>query len=134
MQSSEISDDIKKNFHLFWDNFPCAVLLVHKDRTIIEINKAAKDVGYPVGIRCVDMGEKKHHAGCKANEALRDQKGVREVGYYDFLGRVLDSYWIPLAGAEDLYVHMGIDITEYASEKLLPKKCESGSDCGCSCG
>jgi hypothetical protein len=134
MSNKEISDEIRRNFHLFWDNFPAAVMLIHKDRTIIEVNKAAHTVGYPVGLRCADMGEKKHHAGCKANLALREQTGIREVGYYDFLGQVLDSYWIPLAGSEDLYVHFGIDITAYASDRLLPQKCEAGSDCGCSCG
>lgn len=127
-------EEICRNFHLFWDNFPFAVMLVQKDRTIVDVNKAAREMGYPVGMRCADMGEKKHHAGCKANLALREQTGVREVSYYDFLGRVLDSYWVPLAGAEDLYVHFGIDITEYAADRLLPVKCEAGSDCGCSCG
>lgn len=132
MAIHEISDEIRSSFHLFWDNFPSAVTLVHKDRTIIEINKAAQQQGYPVGIKCVDMGEKKHHAGCRANRALHEQTGVREVAYYDFLGQVVDCYWIPLAGSEDLYVHFAIDITEYAAERMFPaKKCgETTGGCG----
>ena len=120
MSTIEISDDIRRNFHLFWDNFPFPVMLVYKDRTIIEANRAGQAVGCPVGTRCVDMGEKKFHAGCRANTALREQTGIREVGYIEHLGAVLDSYWIPLAGAEDLYVHFGIDITEFAAERLFP--------------
>lgn len=127
--SIEVSDDIRSNFHLFWDNFPAPVTLVYKDRTIIEANKAALEQGYPVGIKCVDLGEKKHHSGCRANIALRDKVGVREVAYYDFLQKVIDGYWIPLAGAEDLYVHFGIDITEYAADRLFPAKCGAGSEC-----
>lgn len=135
MNTNEISDDIRSNFHLFWDNFPFPVMLVHKDRTIIEANKAGQTFGCPVGSRCVDIGEKKHHAGCRANKALRDQTGVREVVYSELLGQVVDGYWIPLAGSEDLFVHFSIDITEFAAERLIPKKCgEAGSDCNsCAC-
>lgn len=134
MSNIEISDEIRKNFHLFWDNFPFPVMLVYKDRTIIEANKAGQAIGCPVGTRCSDIGEKKFHAGCKANMALREQAGIREVAYVEFMGQVLDSYWVPLAGSEDVYLHFSVDITEYAADRLLPKKQEqSGCDCGCEC-
>lgn len=128
--SIEVSEEIRSNFHLFWDNFPCVVTLVYKDRTIVEANKAAQEIGYPVGEKCINLGEKKHHAHCKAHIALRDGVGIREVAYYDFLGKVIDGYWIPLAGSQDFYVHFGIDITEYAADRLLPAKC-GGSAHGC---
>jgi hypothetical protein len=128
--SIEINEEIRRNFHLFWDNFPSPVMLVHKDRTIIEANKAGRAIGCPVGTRCVDIGEKKHHAGCRANKALREQTGVREVAYIEYLGQVVDGYWIPLAGSEDLYVHFAIDITEYAADRLFPVKCGgAGAEC-----
>lgn len=129
--SIEINEEIRRNFHLFWDNYPAPVMLVHKDRTIIEANKAGQEIGCPVGMRCVDMGEKKHHAGCRANTAMRERTGVREVAYSEYLGQVVDGYWIPLAGSEELYVHFGNDITEYAADRLFPSKCGSaGSECG----
>ena len=136
MATHEISEDIRGNFHLFWDNFPFPVMLIHKDRTIIEANKAGQALGCPVGTRCVDMGEKKHHAGCRANKALLEQAAERDVAYYEHLGMVLDSYWIPLAGVEDIYLHFSIDITEYAADRLIPKKCnEAASECSsCNCG
>lgn len=132
MEIQHISEEIRSNFHLFWDNFPQPVMLVHKDRTIIEANKAGQALGCPTGSRCVDLGEKKHHAGCLANRALSEQAGVHEVAYYEHLGQVVDGYWIPLAGADDLYVHFGIDISEYAADRLFPKK--SGSSCNCGDG
>jgi hypothetical protein len=94
-------------------------MLVYKDRTILEANTLGKSIGCPVGTKCVDIGEKGHHSKCRANVALRDQTGIREVAYYDHLEKVIDGYWIPLAGIEDVYVHFGIDITEYASERLM---------------
>jgi hypothetical protein len=134
MSQIEISDEIRRNFHLFWDNFPTAVTLVYKDRTIVDANKAALELGYPVGMKCIDLGEKKHHAGCRAQVAMRDKTGIREVAYYDFLDKVIDGYWIPLVGQEDFYVHFGIDITEFAAERMFPKKCtDPGSLHLCSC-
>jgi len=106
-------------------------MLVYKDRTIIEANKAGQASGCPVGTRCVDIGEKKHHAGCRANKALREQAGEREVAYYDHIGIVLDSYWIPLSGAEDIFIHFSIDITEYAADRLIPGK-SGETQAGCS--
>ena len=120
METIQVSEELRSNFHLFWDNFPSPVMLVHKNRTIIDANKAGQKIGCPVGMRCVDLGEKKHHAGCRANLALREQAGVREVSYVEHLGQVVDGYWVPLAGSEDLYIHFGIDITEYAAGHLFP--------------
>jgi len=30
---------------------------------------------------------------------------------------------MPRAGTEEFYIHFGIDITEYAAERLIPRKC-----------
>lgn len=131
MSNMEISDEIRRNFHLFWDNFPFPVMLVHKDRTIIEANKAGEEMGCPVGDRCVNIGEKSQHARCKANVALSEQTGVHEVGYYEHLGLVKDAYWVPLAGEEDLYLHFAIDITDSAAGRFFPNKQRPGRGCGC---
>ena len=134
MTTPLISDEIRRNFHLFWDNYPAAVILIDRNRTIIEINKAAEERGYPVGVQCISMGEKKHHASCKLNIALREKSSVRNVEYIDFLGQVVDTYWLPLAGEEDLYIHFANDITEWAKESLFPQKCEDTADCStCNC-
>lgn len=131
MNKSEISEEVRRNFHLFWDNFPFPVMLVRKDRTILEANRLGEEIGCPVGTRCVDIGEKPHHAGCRANKALSEKAGVREVAYYEHLKQVVDGYWIPLAGVEDVFVHFGIDITEYAAERMFPKT-GCGESSGCS--
>lgn len=135
MAAHEISDEILRNFHLFYDNFPFPVILAHKDRTIMDVNKKAAEVGYPTGIRCIDMGEKENHKSCLANKALSEQTATRLVAYFDFTGTVLDTYWIPLAGCEEYYVHYGADITEWASDSLIPKKCDAAAGCSsCNCG
>lgn len=128
MAAYQISDEIRRNFHLFWDNYPAAVILAYKDHTIVDVNKIAQERGYPVGVQCISMGEKKHHAGCKLHIALEKKTAIRDMAYIDFLGQGADTYWIPLAGAEDYYVHFSYDITEYGIERLFPKSC-TGVDC-----
>lgn len=135
METHQISDETRRNFHLFCDNFPFPVMLVHKDRTILAVNKTAEKEGFPTGIRCIEMGKKEHHKGCLANQALAEQTAKRAVGYTEFQGAVLDSYWIPLADSEDLFLHFAADITEWAKESMIPKGCDTNVDCSaCSSG
>ena len=139
MSTAQVSQELSRNFHFLWDNFPFPVMLVRKDRTVLDRNKAAEAVGCTPGTRCRDVGQKEDHVGCLANEALREQAAKRVVGYVPLLGKVLDTYWIPVAGHEDLYLHFSVDITEYAAERLLPAGCVKGvlpEELGCAepCG
>ena len=132
MHQTEITQELSSSFHLFWDNFPFPVMLVRKDRTIVELNKAGLAMGCTPGTRCADLGKKEDHRGCLANQALKEQSAQRVVGYQESYGMVLDSYWVPLAGAEDLYLHFSIDITEHAAGRFFPKKGRGpGEGCGC---
>jgi len=45
MAAHEVSAETRSNFHLFCDNFPFPVMLVHRDRTILAVNKAGETVG-----------------------------------------------------------------------------------------
>lgn len=126
MAEITLSEELRRNFHLFWDNFPFPVLLLHRDRTILDRNTAAEGVGCIPGTRCSDRGDKEAHQGCLANQALRENTTKRSVEFATGWNRVFDSYWIPLPGHDDIFVHFGIDITEYAAERLFPKHCGSG--------
>ncbi len=46
---NRVSEEKVRNFHLFWDNFPFPVMLVHKDRTILDQNRAGETAGYVAG-------------------------------------------------------------------------------------
>ena len=120
MAEHQIGNELRSHFHLFWDIFPFPVMLTHKDRTILDRNKAAEAAGYGVNVKCSDLGPKEAHKGCRANKALSEQNAERVVGYVEMANAVLDSYWVPLAGHEDLYLHFSIDITSYAAANLFP--------------
>jgi hypothetical protein len=132
METAALNEETSRNFHLFWDNFPFPVMLVHRNRTILDRNKAAEAVGLTTGTRCVDLGNKEDHKGCLANKALDGQTPMRTVAYVEAYGAVLDSYWIPLAGEKDLYIHYSADISAYAAESMFPLKVEAGPAHGCS--
>ena len=129
MSAIEISDELLRNFHLFWGNFPSPVMLIYKDRTIVALNKSAQEMGIPEGMRCIDLNAGDSCKRCQANQALKEQSAKRLVSYYGATGKVLDSYWIPLTGEDGLYLHFGIDITEFAAERLFPNSCKEGAGC-----
>lgn len=135
MQKHEVGEELIRNFHIFWDNYPFPVMLVYKDRTILDVNKAGEAAGCQTGTRCIDTGNKEDHAGCLANQALKEQTAKRVVAYAENMGLVVDGYWVPLAGEQDIYLHFFADITEYAAEKMFPKKeSTEESHCGsCNC-
>ena len=124
MQQIDVDDEIRSSFHIFWDNFPFPVMLNRKDRTIIECNKAAILTGIIPGTRCIDFGGKEFHKECLADQALREQSTKRLVAYIDPMEAVLDSYWLPLDGYPNYYIHFSIDINEYAADRFFPNKPE----------
>jgi|GEM_PF-240108 len=140
MEQSTLDEKLSSSFHLFWDNFPSPVMLVRKDRTILDGNRAAEAMGCVPGTRCIDSGKKEDHRRCLAGQALQEQSAKRLVTYADNLGLVVDGYWVPLAGKPDLYLHFFIDITPYAADHLFPHSggnekntCGAGGECA-SCG
>ncbi len=121
MQATEISNELRQNFHINWDNFPFPVMLIQKDRMILAINKTAQEMGVPEGTQCFNLADGSVCKGCQAEQALKEQSTKRKVGYHAPLKKVIDAYWVPLAGQDNLYLHFNIDITEYASERQFPQ-------------
>ena len=116
-----VDPDILKAFHAMWDIFPFPVLLLSKDRTILDRNRAAKDKGVRLGGKCFQLsGDDDIHKHCLGNAALEERTPKRAVGYSAARKQVLDSYWLPLLDEGDLFVHFAIDITDYAKPDLFP--------------
>jgi hypothetical protein len=116
----EVSLEILKAFHLMWDMFPTPVFLLRKDRTIVDFNRTAKDRGVRLRMKCYQLsGDDCIHKQCLGNSALEEGVGKRSVGYYAPSKRFVDSYWLPIEGQKDLFVHFAIDITKYANPELL---------------
>jgi len=117
---SEIDPEILKAFHLMWDIFPAPTRLLRKDRTVLACNPAAIARGFLVGDKCYQFaGGTTVHKHCKANVALREGVPQRSIVHSAVNKTVTDSYWLPLAGEKELFVHTVINITEYAKPELF---------------
>jgi len=117
-----ISAEAARYFHLFWDCAPFPVMLIRRDRVIVDRNRAAEAAGCIPGTRCSERGPREAHLGCLADRALDEGTAKRKVEFRADKGAVVDTYWIPLAGAEGLFLHFGIDITPYADGRRFPLK------------
>lgn len=90
-------------FQLMWGNFPDPALLIHKNREIIALNEACRVAGYVEGTKCSSYGGPEAHKHCLANRALETQQPAfvkRKKGERDII-----TYWLPLDGYPDLFVH-----------------------------
>ncbi|MDF2634250.1 MAG: hypothetical protein K0R78_1124 [Pelosinus sp.] len=95
-------------FHMMWDNFPEAVMLIHKNREILAVNVACSKVGGVVGVKCSELGGPERHKGCLANQAIATKQTTyskSEVG-----GKTIIGYWMPLTDYPDVYVHFGVGV------------------------
>ena len=120
MKALEITEDLTeviKMFHTMWDHFPHKVLMVKRDRTIAALNRAGREFGIQLGIKCFERnGYTNICPSCLGNKMLKEGAAQRMVDNYH--GKVLDAYWVPIEGREDLYLHFAIDITDFASREL----------------
>jgi hypothetical protein len=116
-----INPDILKAFHLMWDVFPGTALLVRRDRSIVACNHSATERGLRLGMKCFQLSSEGIHKHCLANAALDEGTAKGTAVYSPVAKKVNNSFWLPIAGEKDLFVHIVIDITQYAKPELFPE-------------
>ncbi len=118
---AHVDPHILESFRLMWNLYPGPVMLIHKDREILALNKAAKELGISAGIKCHSLYPSETPCpGCLANAALKQGEAKRKAAYSEQFQQFLDGFWVPLDGVDDVYVHFGNDITQYVREEFLP--------------
>ncbi len=100
-QKHDIPEEVIKAFHMMWDTFPQHARLIHKDRTVLAVNKAGERLGMTVGVPCYEQSPNRSHAICLANQALRENTAMHRVA--PSVPRM--AFWIPVEGVPDVYVH-----------------------------
>lgn len=96
-------------FNLMWGNFPEPVMLIHKSREILAVNKACSNLGGAPGAKCSATGSPEQHKGCLANQAIESKQAKYSRGNSG--GKEVIGYWIPLTDYPDIYVHFGVGVT-----------------------
>ena len=89
-------------FQLMWGKYPEQVRLIRKDHTIVAGNESYMRFGGPVGTKC-NVGDPSMHAGCRAIESLK--AGETKTVAHEIEGEKYESFWVPVAGTADYYVH-----------------------------
>lgn len=100
---------LERAFQLMWGKFPEPVQLTHKNREIIALNAACAQFGRKQGMKCSSHGAPEAHRGCLADQAMRTQQAVyKKVKYGE---KEMITYWLPVAGYPDLFLHFSIGVT-----------------------
>lgn len=120
MEKDQQLEDYAKHFLLQWEHFPYPALMIRKDRTILAANPAAERAGVNASIRCCEVGGRESHRECLTACGLTENATKRMVGYSKDFGAFLDSYWMPVVGLKDVYIHFSIDIGNVADPALFP--------------
>lgn len=108
IEQSEL-DALARAFQLMWGNFPEPVQLTYKNREIIALNAACEKIGRSKGMRCSSHGAPEAHSGCLANQALSTGKSVFKKTKYG--GKEMITYWLPVDGYPDIFIHFGVGAT-----------------------
>jgi len=99
-----LDSKVVEAFQLMWGNFPDPALLINKSREIIAVNTACRTTGRVEGTKCLTYGVPESHKNCLANKALATQRAKfkkTKRGERDII-----TYWLPLDGYPDIYVHL----------------------------
>ena len=97
-------------FHMMWGNFPEGVVLIHKSREVIALNKAADKLGVlKQGIKCSSVGTPEMHKGCLANKALAEEKATHV--FMPLADGYAVGFWVPLDGHPEYYLHFSVGQT-----------------------
>lgn len=121
MSEQQCKEEMIKAFEMMWGKFDEPVMLIHRDRTILVVNEACKAFGGVPGNKCNAVQPEKHR-GCKANQAL-DKNETVSMSYPMRDDNIL-SYWIPVNGVPDYFIHFGIGTAEAYKKMVAAAKVE----------
>ncbi|WP_276839604.1 MULTISPECIES: hypothetical protein [Anaerovibrio] len=99
-------EELIKAFHVMWNGFPEAVMVIKKDREIIAVNKKAAEFGLKPGIKCSSIGKPEQHKGCLCNKAA-DSRETVAITYEGAFGKAY-GYWIPIEERPEWIIHFGV--------------------------
>ena len=116
MLKHPLPQEVVDAFHTMWDMFPEPVSLVHKSREVIAVNR----VHYLTpGAICAKRGRGGPHKGCLADQAIQEQKAVVVSKHSPLENQQLITYWVPVAGHPEYYIHFSVRIVADHESKTI---------------
>ena len=108
-------EELVRAFHMMWDNYPEMVRLIDRRFNVIAGNPAYLRMGGQEGVKC-NTGDPALHRGCQAMNALKTQETKTLSSEVE--GMPWNTFWIPVAGADDYYVHFTNGLSDYVTRKM----------------
>lgn len=108
-------------FDLMWEMFDEPALLIHRNRTIVAANRAARRLGGREGEKfrgLAPSGKLPGYQWARADEALRNRRPISDITLE--FGAPVTCYWIPLPESPDLYVHFGLGVARQSALRDSP--------------
>lgn len=115
----ENEDQLIKAFEMMWGNYNEPVSMIHRSFTVIAVNEASKAKGAVTGVKC-NATNPELHKGCMAMEALN--KNELKMITTDREGILWTTYWIPVSGVPDYYIHFTNGLNEYMEKVKAASK------------
>lgn len=100
-------------FNKMWYNYHEPVRLIHRSFRVVAGNAAYLETDGQVGGKC-NAANPELHVGCRAMECLRERKTTSKTS--DMYGVRWDSYWVPVAGVDDYFIHFTNGINEFMAK------------------
>ena len=107
--------ELIRAFHMMWDNYPESVRLIDRKFRVVAGNTAYLQMGGQVEIKC-NTGDPALHRGCQAMACLKARETKKLVTEVE--GVPWDTFWIPVEGTEDYYVHFTNGLNAYIAKKM----------------
>lgn len=107
-------NDLIAAFDLMWGKYPEPVRLINNKFIIVAANESYKALGGTAGMRCNTLGTPELHHGCKAIESLNSQE--TQILTSDKSGVKWTTYWIPVNGYPDYFIHFTDGMNNYIKE------------------
>ena len=107
--------ELVKAFHMMWDNYPESVRLIDRKFRVVAGNPVYMKMGGQVEIKC-NTGDPIIHKGCQAMKCLKERETrtlETEVEGVPWL-----TYWIPVDGTEDYYIHFTNGMNAFIAKKM----------------
>lgn len=108
-------EEIVQAFHMMWDNYPEMVRLIHRSFRVVAGNPVYLTMGGQVDVKC-NTGDPALHRGCQAIASLKSRETKTLTSEME--GVSWDTYWVPVAGTEDYYVHFTNGMNAFVAKKM----------------
>ena len=115
----ECEDQLIAAFEMMWGKYHEPVTLTHRNFTIIAVNEACKATGQVAGVKC-NATNPGLHKGCQAMEALKTNQS--KIVTSDRDGIHWTSFWIPVSGFPDYFIHFTNGLNEYMAKLKATSK------------